>query len=272
MKTIIFSKDRACQLDLLIRSIKDHYRFGTITVLYATSTCDYQKGYDLIKEKYKDVKLVWQIPFKHTLIDTIRSGGRWVTMMVDDSVFINEVSPEEISTMTDQVDRNKLVKGGSLVMGLNVTYSYSHNHAMNVPIKDIGSNVYRWKWTKEDKYTDWGYPHQVGGNVWEKGYLLDVLHKKKFDHPTIMESKLNWPYRKRKRSTPQMVCFGKTKVLTIPVNYIPKSTNENRNSGKYSLEALNELYLDGYRISTENIYNISTNAICKEIDFSFERC
>ena len=64
----------------------------------------------------------------------------------------------------------------------------------------------------------------------------------------------------------------RAKILTIPTNYIPKETGQNRHSGFHSLETLNNRYLKGYRISTENIYGVKTNAICKEIDFKFEKC
>lgn len=49
MNIIIFSKNRAMQLDLLLRSISDHYDYGAITVLCEVSDGKFQKGYDLIR-------------------------------------------------------------------------------------------------------------------------------------------------------------------------------------------------------------------------------
>ncbi len=59
--TIIFSKDRALQLDSLIRSIKDHYSElpHTMIVLYATSDQIYDDAYELLKEKEYIADINW---------------------------------------------------------------------------------------------------------------------------------------------------------------------------------------------------------------------
>jgi len=268
MNIIIFSKDRAMQLDLLLRSITQFYPYGTVSVLYAASNEQYEQGYNLIKERH-NVNLIWQRPFKKRLIKTIEQGDEIITMLVDDSVFIKPVKKEPLDIMTFDLIVDKNLKCGSLMLGKNIKYSYSHSCTIEQPKFIIDDNYY-WNWTKQPMKSDWGYPHQVGGNVWTKDYLLKILKWKRFEHPTELEGKLNYPYRKRKTSTPLMTCFDETKLLTIPVNYIEKSTAENRNSQKYSLERLNNLYLKNYQISTENIYGTETDAICKEIDFEFE--
>jgi hypothetical protein len=50
MNTIIFSKNRACQLDLLIRSVVDNIKLDfTISCIYKTED-EYDEGYEILKD------------------------------------------------------------------------------------------------------------------------------------------------------------------------------------------------------------------------------
>ena len=55
LQIIIFSFNRAMQLDTLLRSVYKHFKFDNyqVGVLYNTSNRDFEKGYDLLKGKYR---------------------------------------------------------------------------------------------------------------------------------------------------------------------------------------------------------------------------
>ena len=47
---IVFSKDRACQLDALLRSMREFFRLPhRIHVIYTTSTGEFELGYDFLR-------------------------------------------------------------------------------------------------------------------------------------------------------------------------------------------------------------------------------
>jgi len=126
-----------------------------------------------------------------------------------------------------------------------------------------------WNWTNSHSKHDWGYPHQVGGNVYKKKYLLEIIKDIEFNNPTELEGQLNFPYERRRPELPFMLCFNESKVLTVPINAVNKG-NTNPSSGKYTLEELNDKFLEGYRIKTD-MYGIKSNAINKELMFQFEK-
>ena len=268
MNTIIFSKDRAMQLDLLLRSMKDHFDYGSTTVLYTTSGPEYQKGYDLLKTRF-DINLVKESNFKKDLINIVNDYTSPLVVLVDDVVFIREVTIKEYQRMVNGIMFGK-VKTGSLMLGMNIDYSYTHERKINNPLKG-DYDYYTWDWTQEDRHTNFGYPHGIGGNMWESEYFFKRIKYKRFDNPNELESKLSWPYRKRRLGSPLMSCFKETKLLGLQVNMVQDSVKGNRSGSKYSPRYLNDSYLDGWVISTENIYNIESNAICKEVDFSFKK-
>ena len=74
---IIFSKNRACQLNLLLDSIKNNAPalFDKIHVLYKAEG-DYFLGYEKIKEKYTGVNFYLENNFRYKLhsIPTINWG------------------------------------------------------------------------------------------------------------------------------------------------------------------------------------------------------
>ena len=50
MDIIVFSKDRACQLDALLRSIDVYFNVPhRLHILYTTTSLEYERGYDVLR-------------------------------------------------------------------------------------------------------------------------------------------------------------------------------------------------------------------------------
>lgn len=269
MDIIVFSKDRACQLDLCIRSIKEHAE-ANITVLLDWSNQEYLDGYSKLLSLHKGVSYIHQGDFMTTLRKTVRQSSEYIVMMVDDSIFINKFYFTDELELGSTIKRLPRVKCASLMLTAGVNYCYAHDKCY-VPftLERMSRKVYSFNWTYEEEWSDWGYPHQVGGNFWTRQYLTKILRSVRANNPTELEGKLNFPLRKRRHSTPKMVCLDQQKILTVPINYIPKKEKENRSSHLYSLEELNDKFLDGYRLQLPK--GIQSNAINKEIELEFER-
>src|SRR3990170_6252117 len=82
INTIIFSKNRACQLELLLHSLNI-----PATVLY-THSPEFKAGYSQVKKMYTAVKFVRETDFRKQLIDLVTRGGKYVLFLVDDDVMI----------------------------------------------------------------------------------------------------------------------------------------------------------------------------------------
>lgn len=92
---LIFSRDRACQLDLLLRSVARHAPtlYAPLTVLYRASTREYGRGYALAFSEHADVKFICESDFEAQVRHWLRLQDGPVSFLVDDDVFYRQ-APE----------------------------------------------------------------------------------------------------------------------------------------------------------------------------------
>src|SRR5260370_282763 len=91
LTTIIFSKNRAAQLDLFLQGLNE-----SATVLY-TFEQEYKKGYSIVKKKYPNIKFEKQRNFKTQLTSIIQKSHKFILFLVDDDILVSpfsENSPE----------------------------------------------------------------------------------------------------------------------------------------------------------------------------------
>ena len=166
MNIIIFSKDRAAQLDLLLRSMShnwlESYKLG-INVLYTHSNEEYKKGYDkLINDTYKtlidgykNVNFVKENDFKKDLLSLIDKKDEFTVFFVDD-----QIVKEKFNTNCEemrQFERNDKISCLSLRLHPNLTFCYAANHSM----KTLDNCLFDWK----NKEGDFGYPMSVDSHI-----------------------------------------------------------------------------------------------------------
>ena len=95
---LVFSKDRAAQLDLLLRSIK---RFAprfyrSVTVLYAYSEPCYREGYErLLYPMRRNLLFVHQRDFEQQVRHWLEHSDGPVSFLCDDDVFYAPAPPAE---------------------------------------------------------------------------------------------------------------------------------------------------------------------------------
>lgn len=90
---IIFSKDRACQLHLLLESIDVYSNglFDRVSVIYKASSEDFALGYDKIKKQFNTVVFTKEVDFYNDTLNSIDNRYEFTTFMVDDDVFYNKI-------------------------------------------------------------------------------------------------------------------------------------------------------------------------------------
>lgn len=91
---LVFSKDRAAQLDLLLRSIQRHAPnlYSSLAVLYTGSSADYLRGYQQCFVEHPEAKFVLEHNFETQVrywlsVYTYRP----ISFLVDDDVFYRDV-------------------------------------------------------------------------------------------------------------------------------------------------------------------------------------
>ncbi len=238
---IIFSKDRACQLDALLRSIRTFLTVPhRVHVLYTTSSDAFESGYDSLRRWYPGVDWVDQgTTFRDCLLELVEksasSGGRFLMPLVDDMLFVRPFTAAFLMSELDEDDR---LLGVSLRLGENISYCYVRNIATTPP--DF-KNGYRWAWKQaSDGY--WNYPMSTDGNIYRTRDLLSYLPKFRFINPNTLEAAMAG----RPLDQPMLSCEATPCVINLAMNVV-QSTYRNRH-GDVSADSLNRAFLSGFAL------------------------
>jgi hypothetical protein len=89
INNIIFSKDRACQLDALLRSLEDHLRLNfNHIVIYTYSNEKFKEGYEIAEKRHPSVKFVHEINLKNNIL--YHMNTLQICFMVDDMIMFKD--------------------------------------------------------------------------------------------------------------------------------------------------------------------------------------
>jgi len=252
---VIFSRDRSCQLELLLRSTKEYfkeYNSTKINVLYTYSNEIFKQGYDKVINEYPEINFVKENNFKSDFLKLVDDKNKYSIFFVDDQVFKEPFSLTEISNDFD--DKTACI---SLRLHPRLTYCYTANIYMKQP----KMNNFKFDWTKETG--DFGYPMSVDSHIYLtkdiKPYLVNLQYK----NPNSLEGTLAmYPLQK-----PYMICFEYSKTLNNPCNKV-QTNNPNRH-GNISAEYLNQQYLDNKIIDLDMFRGIDNESCHKEMPIKF---
>lgn len=262
---VVFSKDRAMQLDLLLRSFFET-KIGecSIKIIYAYSSEQHKKSYEILRSIYGDkadfISEVEFFGFKKCLEKTILElSTEKVFFLVDDIFFTESIDYDYLSS----IDITNAIF--SLRMGSNLSFSYVVNSLQPLP-KNIECNngvLLKWKWS--DGLFDWAYPLSVDGHIFSTLEVLSWIRRLDFNSPSSFENSLqNIKYLYRNKDG---LCFAKSKLVNVPAN---KVQNEIANQcGSIHQDQLLQLWLDGMVIDYANLRGMKNNSVHQEVDFKY---
>ena len=233
---IIFSKNRAAQLNMLLKSFKLFCKIESkVIVLYQETTEDFAAGYAKGVDSW-DCFLCPEIDFKQDLIDLYNTRkSPFVMFLVDDIVFTREV--ERNNKYFETFKSNEQILSYSLRMGKNIRYDYNNKKEIAVPkLTDV--NI--WKW-KDVKYPGgWQYPMSLDGNIfrWEdiEKFILDGT----YNNPNTFES---YMAKHAVKGKPYMICHDESRLVNVVLNRV-QNKYKSRNMG-VDLKELNDKWLAG---------------------------
>jgi hypothetical protein len=261
LQTIIPSKDRPAQLDLLLRTTKGRYkewRENDIAVLWRASTGRFAEGYTKVRERHPRFRYVEEKDFQADFRKLVQeSPTPYFQMFMDDDVLVRDFSLDcpEMAVL----EGNQFVAGLVLRMAPYMDYCYTENVHSDPPIfaKDR-----TWLWP--GLRGDWGYPNSVDGTIWPRESVQEILCGSQWELLHKLEPMLRLGMR-----GPLAVCVNEPIVVSIANNSVQDTVQENRNGGG-TPEELNERFLAGEQIKADNIVAHTAMSPHWEIEYEWE--
>jgi hypothetical protein len=236
---VVFSKNRALQLDACLRSIERFAPYaGPVVVLYTASEDAFELGYRELAVPER-VTLVRQDDFEADVRRVLAEAGEYVVFHTDDDLFFGEASsfgplPHELACV-------------SLRLGVNTTHSYPRDRGQALPAFTSGGGFLVWDWLRADG--EFGYPMSLDGHVFRTALLRRLLERASFTNPNRLEEELNL----RRHHVPRlMASYTESCLVSLPLNIVT-STHRNRSADEAALSpsALNERFLAGERLDLD---------------------
>lgn len=262
---IIFSKNRACQLAALLRSMELNVKLQhDCYVLFKATSIDYVAGYLKLMEKYPAIKFVTEESFKSDLIKILTGvNGKYISFLVDDNIFIREFT--EYSWM-GTLDNHPDIMGLSMRLAPHVTYCFAKGVSTGVPNFEIryGDNLV---WDLRASHGDFQYPVSVDGDVYRRSDLEGYVESLPFGSPNEFEGQMSI------RPIPKFLrmCFEQQKVINVPANIVQTVFPGNHQAGTFSVEELNDRFINGESIDikpTQGQHYISCHV---PLTYTFEK-
>lgn len=259
---IVFSKDRACQLELFLRSMKHYFvEFNQykINVLYTYTDDNFKKGYERLIEIHNDENIKYIIEtqdFKKHVLLLLNPENPYTVFFVDDIIFKNPFSLEskqfKLFTLNDEIL--------TLSLRLNSYLRYCYAARVRMIPPQFESN-YLYKWYGQPG--DYGYPMSLDGHFFRTNDILPLTRAISFKCPNSYESVLaGYPLRR-----PKMICFEDSIIVNNPINKVQNFNNNYH--GNVSAEFLNDKFLEGEIIDLEDFKGIKNTAVHQEIEINF---
>lgn len=260
---LVYSKNRACQLDTFLRSLKLHWsnwkEETKITVIWDYDNDVYLAGYEKLLEEHPNINFVNQHnkDFKQMITEEIDANLPYTIQFVDDIIFTNNFSLNALEFKSFTEDEECICL--SLRMHPGITYCYMTD--MNTTPPDSASKG-RWAWSNQSG--DWGYPASVDGHIFKTEDILPCLLNEKYSQPNSLEERMirGIPFK------PYMRCFQEARIINIPANKV--GVNKSNKCGDISAELLNEKYLNGSRINIKPFIGLKAPSVHFEMEYEWK--
>lgn len=224
---VIFSKDRAMQLDALLESIIMYAEASFPIIVQYSASEIHKSSYETIIKKYKNVVFVKETSVRKTLIEIIQSvKTQYMFFLVDDQVFIR---PFNVNLLL-----KKLGKGifASMRLGDNITNFGIRDVPLYPKYKKDGFFL-NWKWKKNKRQYDWGYQFSVDGTIYRTIDVFRCTLSIPFGAPNSYESNMNSVLLFKKNNSG--ISFLKPVVTNLIINASRQENGyEQCESGNYS--------------------------------------
>ena len=301
---IIFSRDRAMQLDGVLRSFFLHcrdYERAQIKVLFTTTREHHAQQYRTLISTYTDrVDFIRQNKFRRDVLRLLSPGlrGNWswlwnqfslsdylfgrlfagmfrmlfedryVLFLVDDNIFVRDFS---LGDCVDTLSSNNDVLGFSLRLGENTTFCYPMDQPQSLPVfLSFHSDVYKFNWTAAEY--DFGYPLEVSSSFYRLKDIAPFLMGLGFKNPNTLEEQMASHTGVFRSSRPFLSCYRRSVAFCNPINRV-QSVIPNRVGEvfMYDVDELTARFERGERIKVDFYCGFTPSGCHQEVELIFEQ-
>jgi glycosyltransferase involved in cell wall biosynthesis/predicted SAM-dependent methyltransferase len=265
---VIFSKNRAMQLDAALKSFYSHCSDpGEIkmNVLYAVSG-RHAEQYKQLAAEYADVNFIKEDNFRTQLLNIV-NGTDYILFLVDDNIFVNDLSMAEI---IKSLNENTDSIGFSLRLGRNTGFCYPKNSIQHLPhFSQVKPGILIYDWTTA--HLDFNYPLEVSSSLYRTSEVLPVLEKAQYKNPNTLEgvfAEVRGYYAGHRQ---KLLCFESSAAFCIPVNKVQEDVpNRSGSDAAYDAESLADMFDRGERIDISVFNGFVPSACHQEVELKFE--
>ena len=269
LSIVIFSKDRAAQLDLCLKSIYSNLnslsKEWIIDIIYTSSSEEFEMGYKEIRSEWEEYPFISFYPesfgggFKQTLERRVDHWGDYVLFFTDDDIVYRkfEHSIKEIEASIGDKENLCLC----LRLGSNTFVQDQYRNTKCIIPEDVflsEDTIRFWEWKKQGEESNFSYPFSLDGHVYkikDVKYVLD--NTPGYYNPNSLEGKAHYYHVKTDLGAnlpDKMSCFEKSYVVNTPLNRVQETCTNS--AGKFfgqSPEELNTSVLKGSRLCLEKM-------------------
>lgn len=250
---LVLSKDRSCQLDLLLRSIQQNApNLFDITVIFTYSNENFYRAYHkLYRDEHPKVKFELEAEgtcnedFYHWLDYNTHPLTAFFT---DDCIFYrkNEVNEQELVNLFDMQNLWTF----TYRLGDNITIQdYTRGNVTDRPRLMVEKyNSLLWDYTSVKSDHSFGWPCGLDGYIWRTQDLRNLLEGEKLEHFTRLEGLMVRQFQKKKPRACMMASPFNSNVWVSQCNITHQMGHNTTREFNISLKELNDLFLEGYRI------------------------
>jgi hypothetical protein len=252
---LLFSRDRAMQVDAVLRSFLLHCRDAPevdLFVLYTATNQQHSRQYAGLIAKYQvypSVHFVFEQNFRRDVLgllatqsgldgvrfrlyrESLRLGHHfgffnqpllrfptqsYVLLLVDDNLFVADFyARQAMETLSGQPQ----AIGFSLRLGRNTTYCYALDRPQALPeFIPLAGGPVKFDWRLGEH--DFHYPLEVSSSIYRTDLILKRLNRAWFRNPNTMESRLAEAWQTYQQDTPWLLCYTQSVTFCNPVNQV----------------------------------------------------
>ncbi len=250
---IIFSKNRAAQLDLLLRSLRKHAPHEATRVLWWaddwTTLGRFWEGYiKLPLDQFLMAGDDFDLVLRRVLMEC---PDETVTFFCDDDVVFDDVPFSNIVFYDEEI----------LCVSLRLGAPKKSN---------LRDGVADWNWVELPR-TDHGFPGSIDGHTFRVDDIWEMIGESHISDPTELETVLAMRCEHFAERRPLMASFAEQKLVGVPVNRVAdRSGCPNGETFPQSAEELNKRFLDGQRIDLDRLDFSGVAGCHHEIEFQWK--
>jgi hypothetical protein len=244
-----------------------------ITVIYKSTTEEYENGYRLLQQRSKDLNIRWQSDTKFeqdfTTYLSLNSDNVFLGL-TDDCVFYRQTS--FTNEIIDDIFYNQDIFCCSLRLGLNTTLQDYIHHMMQPPLQYYylyKDNFVYWNWKHLHPIQNYGYSISLDGHIYRCEDMLEIMSHFKIDSLRSWEHNLATNCRELTNKR-YMLAETQSSVYCIPCNCCQEPSMIAGVNYPYSTKELNDLYLNGKIIDPKSIISDGVNWCHQEMPFLFK--